>query len=85
MSLKPLNPESYQAVAQAMLAYFDREDVNIPGNMVESIVSGKSLMRALLGGQLVLAQNQPASQAEVPPAPQEEEPEVEQKVDEKAA
>lgn len=55
--LQPLNPEQVQPTVQNLLAFLDREDVNIPGNMVESIVSGKSLLRALLGGQLVLAQN----------------------------
>lgn len=76
--IQPMNPDQYQPVAQAMLAYFDREDVMIPGHMAEQIVSGKSLLRALLGGQLVLGQQAPA------PAPAEK-PDTENKTDEKAA
>lgn len=70
--LQSLNPEQVQPTVQNLLAFLDREDVNIPGNMVESIVSGKSLLRALLNGQLVLAQDMqpestPGQPAEIPP------------------
>lgn len=64
MALQELKNDAVQATVQSMLAFFDREDVNVPGNMVESIVSGKSMLRALLNGQLVLAQR-----AQEPPSP----------------
>lgn len=55
--LKPVDQANVQTTAQQMLAFLDREDVAVPGNMLEGIVSGKSLLRALLAGQLVIAQN----------------------------
>lgn len=70
MALQALPTEQVAPTVQALLAFLDRGDVNIPGNLLESIVSGKSLLRALASGQLVLAQNiqpQPAKGAEAPP------------------
>lgn len=67
MALQAIQQEQVQQTAQAMLAFFDREDVSIPGSMLESIVSGKSLLRALVQGQLVIAQEaQPQPKAEPP-------------------
>lgn len=56
MALQALNPEAVQPTVQALLAFLDREDVLIPGSMNESITSAKSLCRAILSGQLIIAQ-----------------------------
>jgi hypothetical protein len=62
MALQELNGEAIIPTAQALLSYLDREDIHVPGNLVEAIVSGKSLLRALAQGQLVLAQHVNESQ-----------------------
>jgi len=77
MALQAINQEAVTPTAQALLAFLDREDIQVPGNMLESIVSGKSLLRALVNGQLVLAQDTEAMQAPQQ-APQAEEPEQEE-------
>lgn len=65
--LKPVDQQNVQATAQSMMAFLDREDVSVPGNMLEAIVSGKSLLRALVSGQLVVAQNIEEPKPEVKP------------------
>lgn len=80
MALQQLNPEQVQPTAQALLAFLDREDVTIPGNLLESIVSGKSLLRALVSGQLVLAQNVPGGEAPPAKAPEGEDAPAKKKV-----
>ena len=55
--LKAIDQTNVQTTAQSLMAFLDREDVSVPGNMLEAIVSGKSLLRALVAGQLVIAQN----------------------------
>jgi len=64
MSLQPLNPEQVQSTAQVLLAYLDDPSNKTPNNMLEGIVSGKSLLRGILGGQLVICQ---AAAPEAPP------------------
>ena len=54
--MKALPTDQVQATAQAILTFLDSENAHIPGNMIEAMVSGKSLMRALLSGALVLCQ-----------------------------
>lgn len=56
MALQALEMEQVAPIAQALLQFLDREDVTVPGNMVEQFMSGKSLVRAIAGGQLVVAQ-----------------------------
>lgn len=58
--LRPLDPQAVQPTVQTLLAFLDDESVSVPGNMVENIVSGKSLLRAILAGKLVVAQNMEA-------------------------
>lgn len=57
MALQALQQEAVQPTLESLLAFLDRDDLSVPGSQVEAIVSGKSLLRALLAGQLVLAQN----------------------------
>jgi hypothetical protein len=68
MSLQPLQPEAVQPTVQSLLAFLDRDDVMIPGNLNESITSAKSLCRAILSGQLVIAQNTQQQPVEQPKA-----------------
>ena len=68
MDLQELSQEAVQPTVTALLAFLDSKDITVPGNMVESIVSGKSLLRALASGQLVLA-----SKSEAMPQPEVEE------------
>lgn len=63
MALQEINKDAVQPTVQTLLAFLDREDISIPGNMLESIVSAKSLMRAIMNDQLVIAQRmQPEAQ-----------------------
>lgn len=54
--MKPVNPEQVQQTAQIMLAFLSEETTSIPGNMAEGIVSGKSLLRGIVGQQLFVCQ-----------------------------
>ena len=65
--MKPLPQENVQSAAQVLLAFLDSDGASVPGNMVEGVVSGKSLLRGLLAGQLVICQADVP--AEAPPAP----------------
>jgi len=76
--LKAIQTEQVQQTAQTLLAFFDREDVPVPASQLEAIVSGKSLLRAIVSGQLVVAQEeqpkvQPPVQPPVEPVEESEE------------
>lgn len=72
MALQPLDQEQILPVAQTLLAFLDRDDVTIPGNLLEAIVSGKSLLRGLLQGGLVVCQvTQDAPVVKPEPEPEE--------------
>ena len=68
--MTPLNPEQVQNTAQHLLALLDRDDVSIPGSLAEGVVSGKSLLRGILAGGLVVCQvdSPDAPPADKPPA-----------------
>ena len=78
MSLKKLPVEQVIPVCQTTLALLEREDVPVPGTMIESVVSMKSILRALVQGQLCLAQEETAA------APAEEAPKAAPKTKTKA-
>jgi hypothetical protein len=67
MSLKPINQEQVQQASQVMLAYLDDGANTTPNNLVEGIVSGKSLLRGIINGSLIVCQKEATS-----PAPQQE-------------
>lgn len=71
MALRALESEQIVPTVQVLLAFLEREDVVVPANMLEGIVSGKSILRALANGQIVLAQDMEEPQA--PAAAVEEE------------
>ena len=79
MSLQPINTEQVQQTAQTLLAFLSDENVSVPAPMLEGIVSGKSLLRGIMAGQLVICANQ-----EAPPAPTDA-PKVSKKVSKKKA
>lgn len=62
--------EQIQKTVQVLLAFLDSDGANVPGSMIEGIVSGKSLLRGLLNGQLIVAQPETPK---LPTAPAEEE------------
>lgn len=72
MSLKQLPKEQVTPVCQTTLALLEREDTNVPGTMIESIVSMKSILRAIIQGQLCLAQEE----VDRDPAQAEQKPQV---------
>ena len=59
MSLKPLDLEQIQGTCQIVLAYLDDPENSTPNNMVEGIAGGKSLLRGVLSGNLVICQKAP--------------------------
>jgi len=86
MSLTPINQEQIQGTCQVVLAYLDDEANSTPNNMLEGIVSGKSLLRGILAGQLVVCQNQPDAPQIREKAPEvSADVEVEVDVDDEAA
>lgn len=57
MLYKPTDQqEQIKNVAGGLVTFLSDESVIVPGNMVEGIVSGKSLLRALAEGKLVLCE-----------------------------
>jgi hypothetical protein len=63
--MTPLPAEQVQQASQVLLAFLDSDGASVPGNMIEGVVSGKSLLRGILSGALVVCQTAPAA----PPAP----------------
>ena len=57
MSLQPVGQEQVQATAQQMLSFLSDENVSIPGNMIEAIFSGKSLLSAIIAGNLIVCRH----------------------------
>lgn len=72
MALKALQQEAVQPTLESLLAFLDRDELSVPGSQVEAIVSGKSLLRALIAGQLVLAQQEQLQQPQAAPVAEEE-------------
>jgi len=57
MKLAPIaKQEQVQGTAQQVLAYLDDPTNKTPNNMLEAIVSGKSLLRGIITGQLIVCQ-----------------------------
>jgi hypothetical protein len=54
--MKQVPAEQIQATVQVLLTFLDSDGISVPGNMLEGVVSGKSILRGLLNGGLVLAQ-----------------------------
>jgi len=70
MSLQPLDQEQVQSTAQVLLSYLEDGSNRTPNNMLEGIVSGKSLLRGILSGQLLICTK--AAGIPAPPAPSAE-------------
>lgn len=54
--MQPIPAEQVQNTAQILLTYLDDENNSTPNHMLEGIVSGKSLLRGILAGHLVICQ-----------------------------
>ncbi len=72
--MTPLPKEQVQQTAQILLAYLDNPENSTPNNLLEGVVSGKSLMRGLISGVLVVCQTNAAAPpadetSTMPPAP----------------
>ena len=59
-NFQPVQPEQVQQSCQIGLAVLSDEECRIPGNLVEGIMSFKSLLNALIQGSLVICQDVPA-------------------------
>jgi hypothetical protein len=57
--------EQVQQTVQVLLTFLDSENAKVPGNLLDGVVSGKSLLRGLLNGQLVVGQVDLPKQAPV--------------------
>jgi len=55
--LQPINQEQVQQTAQVLLSYLDDPNNSTPNSQLEGIVSGKSLLRGILAGNLMICQN----------------------------
>lgn len=62
MPFKPVNEEQVQQTAQIILTYLDDPGNKTPNNMLEGIVSGKSLLRGIIAGALVVCHKEPATE-----------------------
>lgn len=72
---QPINPDQSTKTVQVMLTYLDDPANSTPNNLVEGIASGKSLLRALLNGDLVICSRAAtAPPREFPPSKVEEGP-----------
>ena len=52
----PLPKEQVNQTCQTLLAFLSDDSVSVPAPMIEGIVSGKSLLRGILSGQLAICQ-----------------------------
>lgn len=69
--LMPVNQETITRTAQILLTYLDDENNSTPNNILEGIVSGKSLLRGIIQGGLIVCQ-QVQGEA-VKPSPEKDE------------
>lgn len=70
--LQEIQKDAVLPTVEALLAFLERQDLMVPGDMLEKIVSGKSLLRALLQGQVVIATRPREKAEEVVASPEEE-------------
>jgi hypothetical protein len=66
--MKPINQEQVVQTSQVVLAVLSDEDSSTPNKYLEGVVSGKSLLRGIISGQLVVCQ---AEEKPEPKAPAE--------------
>ena len=57
MSLQPVNQEQVQKTCQVLLDYLDNPINVTPNNILEGVVSAKSLIRAIVQGGLLVCQS----------------------------
>ena len=72
MSLQPVNKDQVQKTAQVVLAYLEDARNVTPNDMLDGVVSGKSLLRALINGNLIVCQQVEAEQPPIVITPEKE-------------
>lgn len=76
--MQDIPQEQVQQAAQHLLTLLDSPSTNIPGNLLEGVFSGKSLLRALLNGTLkVVATGKTMNPAADPKGDPKKDPEEE--------
>jgi hypothetical protein len=63
--MKPIDMQQIQGPVQVLLTVLSDENGSTPNHLLEGVVSGKSLLRAILQGNVVVCQAENAA----PPAP----------------
>jgi len=84
MALTPISQEQVQKAVQVVLDYLSNPANSTPNDILEGIVSGKSLLRGIAAGSLVVCQNQDVSPV-IPPLADSPEKPVRKKVAKKRA
>lgn len=74
MKYTPVPVEQVQKTSQLTLAFLDSPGANVPGNLIEGVVSCKSMLRSLISGTLVLCQQTADAPAKEPPAKKSQKP-----------
>ena len=69
MALRPIQQDQVQKTVQVLLAFLSDDNVSIPGSMLEGIYSGKSLLRGIISGNLLVCENADAQSGAAPPVP----------------
>lgn len=66
--MQKIPSEQIQQPVQILLTFLDSDGASVPGNLLEGVVSGKSILRGLLSGSLGLVSlnQQPAAAAPTP-------------------
>jgi hypothetical protein len=57
--MKQIDANQYIPGVRALLEIMSSPSVNIPGQMLEGALSGKSILRGIASGQLVLCEESP--------------------------
>jgi hypothetical protein len=75
--MKPIDQNAAHGACQVLLTVLSDEKGSTPNNLLEGVVSGKSLLRAIIGGQLVLCEpGHPAQPKDAEPENPEDEGDV---------
>jgi hypothetical protein len=54
MAFQPIDEEPVKQAAQLLLSFLSDASVSVPAPLVDGIVSGKTLLRGIINGQLVV-------------------------------
>lgn len=72
-TLEPINENAVKQTAQVLLSVLDDERFSCPGNLVEGVTSGKSLLRGIIGGNVIVCERRPVTmKPKAPTSPPED-------------